>query len=327
MPGSSVMKTREWLLQAGLLIVSLAVSLGFAEAVLRVKNSSGQNYDIEMWRYAKELKRRSDIEAISHEHIVNARAQLQNVDIRTNELGMRGGPVGPLKPGMRRILFLGSSITLGWGVEEKDTVTARLQDMFQRNHQAVEVLNGGVGNYNTTRYVELFLNRLANVESTDIVIHYFLRDAEVLSPGNANFLVQHSELAVTLWQAVHRVIDRSGEAALDAHYRDVYRPESQGYREMLASLDRLKVHTAARGIRVYLAMQPDVHNLTNYPFRFIHERMEKVSRERGFRYVDLLPEFAGQSPSKIWAMSGDPHPNAFGHKLMADAIYPALQLP
>lgn len=320
------MKLREWSLQALLLVFSLILSLGVAEVVLQIKNSSGQNYDIEMWRYAKELKRRSDIEAVNHEHVANASARLQNVDIRLNEFGMRGGPIGALKPGARRVLFLGSSITLGWGVEEKDTVTVRLQDMFQRDGQTVEVLNGGVGNYNTVRYVELFLHRLAQVQPTDLVIQYFLRDAEILPSGGGNFLLQHSELAVTLWQVMHRLIDRAGDSSLEAHYRDVYRRDSEGYRDMLASLDRLKAYADTHGVRIYFAMQPDVHNLLNYPFRSIHQQMEQIAKQHGFQYIDLLPIFIGQTPSKIWAMPGDPHPNSFGHKLMADAIYPVLKL-
>jgi len=320
------MKFREWSLQAFLLIVSLAVSLVAAEAVLRIKNSSGQNYDIEMWRYAKELKKRSDVQAMSHEHVVNSHAVLQNVEIRTNELGLRGGPVGPLQIGTRRILFLGSSITLGWGVDEKETVTSRLQDMFHKDGQAVEVLNAGIGNYNTVRYVELFLRRLTMLQPTDIVVHYFLRDAEVLPSGGGNIFIRNSQLAVTLWQAIHRQFDRPGESILEAHYRDVYRPDAEGYREMLQSLDRLKAYADSHKIRIYLAMQPDVHNLTNYSFGYIHELMERAAGERGFRYINLLPVFSGQTPSKVWASPGDPHPNSFGHRLMADAIYPALKL-
>jgi lysophospholipase L1-like esterase len=320
------MKTREWLLQGLLFAVSLVVALGLAEAVLRIKNSSGKNYDIEMWRYAKELKQRSDIEVLGHEHVPNSAARLQNVDIRIDEFGLRGGPVPPYQNGTRRVLFLGSSITLGWGVDEKESVTARLQDMFGKNGQAVEVFNAGIGNYNSVRYVERFLRRLTGVRPTDIVVHYFLRDAEVLEPGGGNFLLRHSQLAVTLWEAVHRQFGRSGAATLEAHYQAVYRPDAPGYRAMLAALDRLKAYADTHGIRIYLAMQPDVHNLTSYPFGYIHQRMEQIARERGFRYVDLLPVFSGQTPSSIWAMSGDPHPNAFGHKLMADAIYPALKL-
>ena len=79
-----------------------------------------------------------------------------------------------------------------------------------------------------------------------------------------------------------------------------------------------------RGIRIYLAMVPDVHNLENYPFRAIHEQMRGVAAELGYVYVDLLPGFGSLDPAEIWAMPGDPHPNALGHQIMAEQLFPVL---
>src|SRR5262245_10421246 len=124
-----------------LLLISVLAALGMAEVVLRVKNSNMQNYDIEMWRYAAELKVRSDNPLLGHEHIPSREAMLQSVTIRTNERGLRGDAVPPPTPGTRRILFLGSSVTLGWGVEESKTVTARLAEKFAADGEKVEVLN------------------------------------------------------------------------------------------------------------------------------------------------------------------------------------------
>ena len=88
-------------------------------------------------------------------------AVLQNVTIRLNEWGLRGGPVEPVPPGGRRILFLGGSIALGWGVSRKsNTVEARLQQMLRDSGEQVQVLNGGVGNYNADRYVSRFFKEL-----------------------------------------------------------------------------------------------------------------------------------------------------------------------
>ena len=85
---------RNLLWSAILFCLSTALALAAAEAVLRIKNSSMTNYDIEMWRYAKELKVPSQDPKLGHEHIKNTSALLQSVEIRINEWGLRGGPRG-----------------------------------------------------------------------------------------------------------------------------------------------------------------------------------------------------------------------------------------
>jgi hypothetical protein len=211
-----------------LLMISTIVALGLSEAILRVKNSAMKNYDIEMWRYAKELKTPSKDPRLGHDHVRNASAVLQSTMVRINEWGLRGGPVPPRDPNIRRILFLGGSITLGWGVPENETVTADLERMFADAGQPTEVLNGGVGNYNAERYVERFFTELEGLQPSDIVIHYFLRDAEQLDPGGGNFFLRHSELAVTMWIAANRLLEKTGEQSLVDHYRAVYQEDAPG---------------------------------------------------------------------------------------------------
>lgn len=317
---------RNTLLSSILLVVSIGVAMALGEVVLRVKNSNMRNYDIEMWRYAKELKVRSDNPLLGHEHVPSREALLQSVKIRTNEWGLRGGAVPPPTPGTRRILFLGSSVTMGWGVEEQDTLTARLERMFTADGQRVEVLNAGIGNYNATRYVERFMTRLADLRPTDIVVDYFLRDAEILDPGGGNALLRNSQLAVTLWIAATRYLQRSANKSLEEHYRAVYAPEAPGFLEMKKQLKRLGDYANERGIRLYLAMTPDVHDMVDYRFEFVHDLMRAVAAELGYTYVELLPSMRNLTPKVLWSMPGDPHPNALGHQRMAEALYPALKL-
>jgi hypothetical protein len=105
-----------------LVIVSVFIALSLAEAALFLKSSSMRNYDIEMWRYSKELKKESKNPLLGHEHIPSKEAILQSVKIRTNRHGLRGDEVKPKQESIKRILFLGSSITLGWGVAEEETL-------------------------------------------------------------------------------------------------------------------------------------------------------------------------------------------------------------
>ena len=282
------------------------------------------NYDIEMWRYANVLKHKSSDPALDFDHRKSKSAILQNVEVRLNEWGLRGPPVERVPTGGRRVLFLGGSITLGWGVREDQTVEARLESLLQGNGEHVQVLNGGVGNYNAERYVSRFFKELTGLNSTDIVVQYFLRDAEDLEPGGGNVFLRHSELAVTLWIAYHRLFDKSGEHVLENHYRQVYEPHQPGFVVMREKLKELADYAKARHIRLYLAMTPDVHNLVDYRFGYIHDLMRQIAETDGYTYVDLLPTMRGRPPQDLFAMPGDPHPNALGHKLMAEAIFPVL---
>ena len=45
----------------------------------------------------------------------------------------------------------------------------------------------------------------------------------------------------------------------------------------------------------------------------------------GYVYIDLLPAMLGRPPQDVFAMPGDPHPNALGHDLMANAIFAVLR--
>ena len=70
-----------------------------------------------------------------------------DVTIYTNDEGMRTGPakapVGDKKPGVFRVLFLGTSYAFGWGSEYEDSYAARIGAGLAQRGLAVEVLNLG----------------------------------------------------------------------------------------------------------------------------------------------------------------------------------------
>ena len=306
-------------------VIALTISFAAAEGILRLKNASMKDYNVEMWRYARELKFRSPDSRLGHEHIPNADAVLESVKIRTNAWGLRGGSVSETPaPGVRRILMLGSSIALGWGVEEDKVVSSVLEKKLGAAGMNVEVLNAGIGNYNAERYVERFLARLAPLQPTDLLVLAFVRDGEELEQGGGNLLLRNSELALTAWVAIDRLLKRAGEASLVEHYRRIYEPRSPALAVMKAEFAKLASYAREHHIRVTMAMVPDIHSLENYPLGFVHEVFADTARENGFAYIDLLPVFRNLTPQDVWAMPGDPHPNARGHALMAGAIYQHL---
>jgi len=302
--------------------MTLVFCLFAAELLLRVKNSDGKNYHIEMWKYSRDLKQASQNPVLGHEHLPNSQAKLQNVTIRTNKGGMRGAAIAPVKKGQRRILLLGSSATLGWGIAEEETMSSRLQLRFG---ESAVVMNAGIGNYNTKRYVELFLTKNTKVAPTDIIVNYYLNDAEILKPGGGNFLIRNSELAVTFWILFNRFFSETGEGALLNHYKAIYEPEFKGLIEMKQSLKKLADYSKRHNINIILMMMPEVHDLKDYKYKFAHDIMAKTAKTLGYKFVDGLPALKDiKSSQDLWAMPGDPHPNALAHKLFANFIYPFL---
>jgi len=321
------MLNKNFFLSLIFVIISVVIALLLAEGTLFLKNSNMRNYDIEMWRYSKELKKESKNPLLGHEHIPLKEALLQSVKIRINRLGLRGDEVKSKQEGMKRILFLGSSITLGWGVAENETLTERLEDMFNSEGKHIEILNAGVGNYNSVRYVEQFLTRLTHLEPNVIVVQYFVNDAESIEFSRGNWFLRNSQLGVTLWIAWNRFFKSKGEEALLKHYNLTYAPNNRGFQQMFSALKRLAGYAKDKKISIMLVMTPDFHNFKDYPFDSIHHRMAKISRDLGFFYVDLLPTFLHRDAKIFWSMLGDPHPNSFGHELMANTLYPFLKNP
>ncbi len=74
-------------------------------------------------------------------------------EIRANSLGIRGPEIEiPRPPGVYRILMLGDSFTMGKGVAEDETFSARLEARLNRRvaelpHERYEVINAGVDSF------------------------------------------------------------------------------------------------------------------------------------------------------------------------------------
>jgi len=298
--------------------ITLIFGLGISETVLRVKNVNQRNYNIEMWRYSKLLKKKSLNPDLGHEHVPGSRAKLQGVEVRLNGLGMRGPDLDLSDHKSKRILFLGSSNTLGWGVRQEDILTSLLQKELLDQAQ---VMNAGIGNYNAVRYITLYDKRLRYLKPDIVVVHYFVNDAEMLKSGGGNFILRHSQLAVTLYHAFRMIFNASRSMEdLISHYRSVYAENSAGLKKMHAAMQRLNELSREDGFKVVLAMTPDIHMKSPYPFTFIHDHMREVAGRYGWVYIDLTQALSTVDWKELWTMPGDPHINARGHHIMANVL-------
>lgn len=86
-------------------------------------------------------------------HPASAELRLEGWSLRTDSRGLRGPERAFPKPaGARRLLFLGDSVTFGWGVDEEDTFAAMVErDLNAAGGVRWEAINAGHLFYDTTQ--------------------------------------------------------------------------------------------------------------------------------------------------------------------------------
>ena len=308
------------------IILALIFSLLLGEGLLRVKNYFVLDYDVEMWRYAKLLKVLDQNPKINHTHKKNSLATLQGIKIQTNNFGQRGENYDnkSLDTYKRRFLFLGSSVTLGWGVDYDKTYVQLLNFKAEAEKKSWKFINGGVGNYNTERYVNNYLKYWSDLNFTDIVINFFVNDTEILDSKKSNILYNNTHLGVVVWRIVNSLNSIKKNQTLEEYYRSKYDDNYEGFKVAKKEIINLLSFCKSKGIKLHLVLIPDIHNTNPYPLDFIDKKISDFASTNNIPYKDLFIDISGIESSKLWNKHNDPHPNEIGHKIFEESIYQFL---
>lgn len=314
-------------LQRGLLtLAATSLILGLVlELAVRLTIDDGMHFYLEMWKYAREIKQRSNDPKIGHEHQAGVSAFLMGTEVTTNSWGHRDREISAERqPGVQRIVMLGDSFIEGWGVRSDETISDRLEGHFQREGRAVEVMNTGVGNYNTVMEVRAFLIKDAMFNPDMVVLNYTFNDAEpVPSYGEAGFLARNSQAYTVMSGAMDAALRLTEvREPWDEYYLRLHR--TPGWQAATSAIHELADHCRSSGVRLVIVSWPELHDVRNYRLHSITDRIREVARRENAPFVDLLEAVKAQESSKLWVTRPDPHPNAFANKLYAEYLYPVL---
>jgi lysophospholipase L1-like esterase len=306
-------------------VAALLLSLLLGEAAVRGLFHFVSSYDYEMWRYAAELKQPSGNRELPFSHRPNRGGRFYGVDIRTNSLGMRD-PERPIaKPaGCRRILFLGDSYTLGWGVPEEATFSRQLEQMLAKAGSASQVFNLGVGNYNSAMEVALLKQQGLKLDPDLIVLLYYINDVEPTPElGSMSYWMQKHFYLLGFIRTKVRQLALMGKGGdwLENYYRKLYAADAPGFKQNRQALLELAELCRSRNIRLLMVNIPDLRRLDNYPFQYATTFIRDVAAANGVPFLDLLPALAGNSGKSLWVSDADSHSNARANGLAAAAIF------
>ena len=303
------------------------------EIVIRAISAFTMVYSVEMLNYAKDLKVRSDNPVLTHQHQANASAELMGVEITLNSLGHRGPePADPKPAGEKRIYVLGSSFTLGWGVEAGETFTEVLVQRLNAEKSPATghrylTANAGIGNFNSVFEVELFKQQAGAVKPDLVMIQYYINDAEPNPVASDNPIFRYSLAAAFLYQQI-RSLTSVNAMTLEEYYAGLYEDGQPGWENAKAALAELKALCTARRIPIVATLIPELHDLSaDGPYPPIYARIADFFATIDVPLIDTFPAIAARfadDPQSAWVALDDPHPNARVHAIVADRIAAAL---
>ncbi len=322
-------KIRSLLINLGLVSVSLALMLCVGEAAVRIAYPQLANYNLEMWRYSSELKQPLDRKDLPFLHYPNREGNYYGVNIKTNSEGLRDVEhVRGKRADKTRVVMIGDSFMLGWGVRAEDGIPDNLARMLNRDGDRYEVINLGVGNYNTTMEADLFEWKGLAFHPDIAVLLFFVNDSEPVPRVSwlSRIVRKRSYLLAFLFDryvALRPLLDR--DFRWQTYYASLYAPDAPALEENRAAVRHIAELCRKNNVRLLIANYPELHELKNYPFPQATEHIRSLAAESQVPFVDLLPSFAPHAPESLWVSDEDTHGNALACRIAAQGIYEALR--
>jgi lysophospholipase L1-like esterase len=306
-------------------ILSIAFCLAVGELAIRLYLSGNIIYDVEMTRYANLAKLKAENPLIGHVHRPGATAELMGVPVQINSDGFRDDEYPVEKSARDRIVFLGDSLTFGWGVRKEDGFEHRLEQALDRK-RPTEIINFGTGNYNTEQAVNLFREKGLKYQPDKVVLFYFINDAEVTPLRSPWGFLGRSRIITFYWSKVHAARNNLVSAkGFKESYADLYAADQPGWPKVRESFEALKEICEAEDIELQVILLPELHELENYPFKKEYGLVAEILTELEIPFLDLTPFFEGYpDPKELWVALDDAHPNALAHKMIAEYSLPFL---
>ncbi|MCB0407774.1 MAG: SGNH/GDSL hydrolase family protein, partial [Bdellovibrionales bacterium] len=297
----------------------LLFSFLFLELSVRIITSYIPIFDIEMLKYSQNLKKYSKENPGLFFHQPNKKVHLMGVDVSTNSMGLRGVEVRKTKPTMRAI-FLGDSLTFGWGVHQNKIFSSLVEQNLKTN---VEVINFGHCNYNADQEFQLFDKKGDELNPDVVYIFHFLNDLEPTTWVHGVPLWTYSyfaSLLVSRFRGFYQGLDYK------SYYRKFYFSEAPYWERFKKSILKFSEEQKNKGRTVKVFILPDFHQFNPYELKEVHQKIVNELTALDIDTVDILPVFNGSKEAfKYWVAKDDPHPNEWAHKKISDFVTPILR--
>jgi lysophospholipase L1-like esterase len=270
-----------------------------------------------------------------------------DVQVEHDGLGFRRPDPPPPAAARERVLVLGDSLVWGWGVGQGELFTDRLQRALAPE---VAVVNRGVNAYATSQELLLLERELARGAFSQVLVFFtpgdlaenldgkggrrplFALEGDRLVPRNQppaplmgrwRRLWKDHSLAF-LWLELHANRARArlsrGEPPPETPDPEALPGAAVTARLLLEMRERSRAAGAGFQV-VYVPADGELGAAPANPLaEAAHALLTRLAAAQGLPLVDLTPALAARSRGRGLRFAGDDHPDARGHRLIAEAL-------
>lgn len=298
---------------------------------------------------------------IRYTHKPNQRGYIDDGLVTINSRGFRGPePQTPKPAGRTRIVTIGDSLTLGWGVNDDETFSVALEKGLRSRlpQLDLDVVNAGVSGYNTRQEV-VWLSRNLDLLTPDVVlIGLYINDVPdtggntagvtqgatvVGAPQPVAGQILHLNPSHTSWS--ERMLRKSRAVfTLGRAYKRLRGSTEWTNPAFTMEMDILQGHDSEAITQAWAAVETQLADLARlaqqHHFRagiVVLPPLEQVRGEATAAHyqttvagiaarhhlfvIDPLPALVGQAkPERLFVPYDRIHPSAAGHQLIGAAI-------
>lgn len=259
------------------------------------------------------------------------------VEVAFNSLGFRDleFPIEK-REGEFRVIAIGDSFTVGFGVRLEDTWVQRLERALAAGRDGpVEVINAGWTHGMTAAGYHPWLAKEGVRFAPDLVVVGFCLNDMAMVPMVSYPAVRPADVAKDLgWLGSSRLlveivrgIRQRDEVGRRRDFGDLVRGDPAIWNDCQQGLRATRDVLAAHGVPLVVAIFPMLSDLRSEhnAFASLHGMVRTFCTAEGIRHVDLLPAFTGRDEQSLWVHATDQHPNDAGHAIIAEALFDYLQ--
>jgi len=247
--------------------------------------------------------------------------------VTTNKWGMRDREYDKEKPAHTfRFALLGSSHALGSGVEDDQVFEQLVEDRLNRltaktdsNH--FEILNFSVGGYSVLQCVKLSDSKIFEFGPDAVIYVAHPREARRLMTRSIELLQNGTDLEYDFLKDIYRKSGIRPRMASIAIQRKLQPYDDEivrwGYNRIVENCKK----RGAVPVWIYLPIpgeEPNKRAQTEL------KRIRSYAQAAGFITISLEGVYSNYDSAKIKQAPWDDHPNALGHRLVAELLYQRL---